>query len=167
MLIDVHVVHSLSLLTAHFSFSRSLSSLLSRSSLSYESLVDCDTSLYSAVRRSTVYITMSLFFIFFRLIVRFSISSTIAGECMLITFFPAVVMSLFGKIFGGKKQEAVPTTQESIQKLLDTEELLMKKQAFLEAKIKEVGAQSFTSGLVKTFHNFTCLGSCHCGQAWN
>lgn len=66
-------------------------------------------------------------------------------------------MSLFGKIFGGKKQEAVPTTQESIQKLLDTEELLMKKQAFLEAKIKEVGAQSYSSGRVKTFHNFTFL----------
>ncbi|GMR36929.1 hypothetical protein PMAYCL1PPCAC_07124 [Pristionchus mayeri] len=55
-------------------------------------------------------------------------------------------MSLFGKIFGGKKQEAVPTTQESIQKLLDTEELLMKKQAFLEAKIKEEVATAVKHG---------------------
>ncbi|GMT15075.1 hypothetical protein PFISCL1PPCAC_6372 [Pristionchus fissidentatus] len=55
-------------------------------------------------------------------------------------------MSLFGKIFGGKKQEPVPTTQESIQKLLDTEELLMKKQAFLEAKIKEEVATAVKHG---------------------
>mgnify|MGYP001133229530 CR=1 FL=1 len=46
-------------------------------------------------------------------------------------------MSLFGKIFGGKKEASAATPQESIQKLLDTEELLMKKQAFLETKIKE------------------------------
>lgn len=46
-------------------------------------------------------------------------------------------MSLFGKIFGGKKQEPPANTQDSIQKLQDTEELLIKKQAFLEAKIKE------------------------------
>ena len=46
-------------------------------------------------------------------------------------------MSLFGKIFGRKEAEA-PSTQESIQKLRDTEEMLIKKQDFLEKKIKDV-----------------------------
>ena len=43
-------------------------------------------------------------------------------------------MSFF-KIFGGKKEVAAPTTAEAIQKLRETEEMLMKKQDFLEGKI--------------------------------
>jgi charged multivesicular body protein 4 len=43
-------------------------------------------------------------------------------------------MSLFGKMFGGKKETA-PTTGEAIQKLRDTEEMLGKKQEFLEKKV--------------------------------
>ena len=43
----------------------------------------------------------------------------------------------FSKIFGRKK-EAVPTTQESLQKLRETEEMLLKKQDFLEKKMDSV-----------------------------
>ncbi|VDM91531.1 unnamed protein product [Onchocerca ochengi] len=47
-------------------------------------------------------------------------------------------MSVFGKIFGSsRKQQAPPATpQESIQKLRETEEMLVKKQEFLEKKIE-------------------------------
>ena len=37
-------------------------------------------------------------------------------------------MSFVGKMFGGKKEE-VKTTGEAIQKLRETEEMLLKKQA--------------------------------------
>lgn len=48
-------------------------------------------------------------------------------------------MSVFGKIFGGgKKQPPAATPQESIQKLRETEEMLVKKQEFLEKKIEAV-----------------------------
>ena len=47
-------------------------------------------------------------------------------------------MSFLGKIFGtGKKGDAAPTTGEAIQKLRETEEMLMKKQEFLEKKIDQ------------------------------
>lgn len=46
-------------------------------------------------------------------------------------------MSFFGKVFGGKKEVAAPTTAESIQKLRETEEMLVKKQDFLETKIEQ------------------------------
>lgn len=45
-------------------------------------------------------------------------------------------MSFFGKMFGGKKEQA-PTTGEAIQKLRETENMLIKKQEFLESKIEE------------------------------
>lgn len=49
-------------------------------------------------------------------------------------------MSFFGKMFGGKKEEKAPTTGEAIQKLRETEEMLIKKQEFLEKKIElEIG----------------------------
>lgn len=38
-------------------------------------------------------------------------------------------------IFGKKKKDEAPTTQEAIQKLRSTEELLQKKSDFLEKKI--------------------------------
>lgn len=44
-------------------------------------------------------------------------------------------MSFFTKVFGGKKDDKVPTTGEAIQKLRETEEMLIKKQEFLESKI--------------------------------
>jgi charged multivesicular body protein 4 len=43
---------------------------------------------------------------------------------------------VFGKLFGGKKGDKAPTTGEAIQKLRETEEMLMKKQEFLEKKIE-------------------------------
>lgn len=39
-------------------------------------------------------------------------------------------------MFGGKKEDKAPTTGEAIQKLRETEEMLMKKQDFLEKKIE-------------------------------
>lgn len=39
-------------------------------------------------------------------------------------------------MFGGKKADAGPTASESIQKLRDTENMLLKKQEFLEQKVE-------------------------------
>lgn len=44
-------------------------------------------------------------------------------------------MSFLGKLFG-KKDEKGPTTHEAIQKLRETEELLIKKSEFLEKKVE-------------------------------
>ncbi|XP_057320550.1 charged multivesicular body protein 4b [Microplitis mediator] len=44
-------------------------------------------------------------------------------------------MSFFSNLFGGSKKNAAPTASEAIQKLRETEEMLMKKQDFLEKKI--------------------------------
>lgn len=44
-------------------------------------------------------------------------------------------MSFFGKMFGGKKEQA-PSTADAIQKLRETENLLLKKQDYLEKKIE-------------------------------
>merc|ERR1712004_951473 len=44
-------------------------------------------------------------------------------------------MSVFGKLFGGKKGDKALTTGEAIQKLRETEEMLMKKLDFLEKKV--------------------------------
>ncbi|KAJ8686179.1 hypothetical protein QAD02_021973 [Eretmocerus hayati] len=46
-------------------------------------------------------------------------------------------MSFFTKLLGGKKEAAAPTTAEAIQKLRETEEMLIKKQTFLEGKIDQ------------------------------
>lgn len=47
-------------------------------------------------------------------------------------------MSLFGKLFGsGGKGGKSPTPQEAIQRLRETEEMLAKKQDFLEKKIEQ------------------------------
>lgn len=46
-------------------------------------------------------------------------------------------MSFFSNIFGGKKGEKGPTTGEAIQKLRETEDMLIKKQDFLEKKIEQ------------------------------
>lgn len=44
-------------------------------------------------------------------------------------------MSFFSNMFGGKKVVA-PTTGEAIQQLRETENMLTKKQEFLEKKIE-------------------------------
>lgn len=46
-------------------------------------------------------------------------------------------MSFLSKVFGGKKGDKAPTTGEAIQKLRETEEMLIKKQEFLEKKIEQ------------------------------
>ncbi|CAG9863681.1 unnamed protein product [Phyllotreta striolata] len=46
-------------------------------------------------------------------------------------------MSFFSKIFGGKEKDTGPTPGEAIQKLRETEDMLYKKQEFLEKKIEE------------------------------
>lgn len=45
---------------------------------------------------------------------------------------------MLGRIFGGKK-EVAPNPQESITKLRETEDMLLKKQDYLEKKIQAVG----------------------------
>jgi charged multivesicular body protein 4A/B len=45
-------------------------------------------------------------------------------------------MSFFSNVFGGKKEPAAPSTAEAIQKLRETEDMLLKKQEFLETKIE-------------------------------
>lgn len=45
-------------------------------------------------------------------------------------------MSFFGKLFGGKKENESPSTGDAIQSLRETEEMLLKKQEFLEKKIE-------------------------------
>lgn len=45
-------------------------------------------------------------------------------------------MSFFKNIFG-KTEEKGPTTGEAVQKLRETEDMLIKKQEFLEKKIEQ------------------------------
>ena len=45
------------------------------------------------------------------------------------------IMSVLQRMFGGKNKENIPTTEDAIQKLRQTEEMLEKKQEFLEKKI--------------------------------
>ena len=47
-------------------------------------------------------------------------------------------MSLFGKIFGGKSSKPEPTTQGALQDLGGMEELLIKKQEYLNRQIETV-----------------------------
>ena len=47
-------------------------------------------------------------------------------------------MSFLQKMFGaGGKDKGMPTTGQAIQKLRETEEMLIKKQEFLEKKIEQ------------------------------
>lgn len=55
-------------------------------------------------------------------------------------------MSIFGKLFGGKKGEAAPSPQEGIQKLREVEEMLNKKSEFLEKKIAQETASAKKHG---------------------
>jgi len=44
---------------------------------------------------------------------------------------------MFKGLFGGSKKESIDTPQEAIQKLRGTQDLLYKKQAFLEKKVED------------------------------
>lgn len=46
-------------------------------------------------------------------------------------------MSIFAKLFGKSSAEKAPTTQEAIQKLLEIEDLMTKRQGVLERKIED------------------------------
>lgn len=54
-------------------------------------------------------------------------------------------MSFFSKMFGGKK-ETTMTTGEAIQNLRETENMLIKKQEFLEKKIEQELQTAKTNG---------------------
>lgn len=54
-------------------------------------------------------------------------------------------MSFFSKMFGGKK-ETTMTTGEAIQNLRETENMLIKKQEFLEKKIEDEIATAKKNG---------------------
>lgn len=47
-------------------------------------------------------------------------------------------MSLFGKLFASKKEQPTLSTQDALQKLQETEDMLLKKNDFLELKVKQV-----------------------------
>lgn len=71
-------------------------------------------------------------------------------------------MSFFSKMFGGKK-ETTMTTGEAIQNLRETENMLIKKQEFLEKKIEdEIGIAKKNGtknkrGLFIRTHTFTSI----------
>lgn len=54
----------------------------------------------------------------------------------LVNYKHKLKMSFLSKVFGGKKGDKAPTTGEAIQKLRETEDMLIKKQEFLEKKIE-------------------------------
>ncbi|KAK7600944.1 hypothetical protein V9T40_008385 [Parthenolecanium corni] len=55
-------------------------------------------------------------------------------------------MSFLGRVFGNKKEEKGPTTAEAIMNLRDTENMLIKKQEFLEKKIEQEVATARANG---------------------
>ena len=56
-------------------------------------------------------------------------------------------MSFMSKMFGGgKKADKGPTPQEAIQKLREAEEMLQKKEDFLEKKIEQELATAKKNG---------------------
>lgn len=59
--------------------------------------------------------------------------------------FKTVKMSFFGKMFGAKKEPTM-TTGDAIQKLRETENMLLKKQDFLEKKIEQELAEAKKNG---------------------
>lgn len=71
-------------------------------------------------------------------------------------------MSFFGKIFSGKKGEPAPTPSEAIQKLRDIENMLTKKQEFLEKKI-EVELDTARKNGTKNKRGTGCEG----GRVWD
>lgn len=56
-------------------------------------------------------------------------------------------MSIFGKLFGKGTAEKAPSTQEAIQKLIEIEDLMSKRQSVLERKIEEELKTAKTNGV--------------------
>jgi charged multivesicular body protein 4 len=56
-------------------------------------------------------------------------------------------MSIFGKLFGKGSAEKAPSTQEAIQKLIEIEDLMTKRQQVLERKIEEELKTAKTNGV--------------------
>ncbi len=60
------------------------------------------------------------------------------GENEFVFYLETKIMSLFQKLFGGKSgSNKAPTPQEAIQKLLEIEDLLRKRQEVLEKKVED------------------------------
>ena len=70
-------------------------------------------------------------------------------------------MSLLTKLFGGKSSsEKAPSPQEAIQKLLEIEDLLRKRQDVLEKKIEDELTVAKTNGVKnKRRMRILCFGS--------
>lgn len=68
-------------------------------------------------------------------------------------------MSFFGKLFGGGKSDSkAPTPAEAIQRLRGVEEMLMKKQEFLEHKVEQelaIAKKNGTKNKRGNFQNFS------------
>ena len=81
-------------------------------------------------------------------------------------------MSFFRKMFGGKKEAAVPSMAKEIQKLRETEDMLKKKREFLERKmdkemlIAKTNAAKYKRGIVFCFFFTSRIRllqfNCHC-----
>lgn len=71
------------------------------------------------------------------LVLKEILASYLRLKTVFLTFLSSEIISRskMWKIFGGKSKEQPPTTQEAIQKLRSTEEMLTKKSEFLEKKI--------------------------------
>lgn len=66
-------------------------------------------------------------------------------------------MSFLTKMFGaGGKDKNMPTTGQAIQKLRETEEMLIKKQEFLESKIEQELQVAKKNG-TKNKRGMTCI----------
>jgi hypothetical protein len=75
-------------------------------------------------------------------------------------------MSVFGKIFGGKSSKPEPTTQGALQELSEQEEMLIKKQEYLNKKIETVSLNKFKGICHQNNILFTLfLVTCHCKKA--
>lgn len=69
-----------------------------------------------------------------------------------------VKMSFLTKMFGGGKKETTINTSEAIQNLRDTENLLIKKQEYLEKKVEQEIETAKKNGVKnkRGEHNVNC-----------
>lgn len=63
-------------------------------------------------------------------------------------------MVLFNRLFGHKKKQNTPSVSDAIEQLRGTQNILMKKHDFLEAKIATVSSLRFGSDLFSSFSLF-------------
>jgi hypothetical protein len=66
-------------------------------------------------------------------------------------------MSMFAKLFGKGSNEKAPTPQEAIQKLLEIEDLMRKRQDVLETKIENELKIAKQNGLKNKRSDYTTL----------